>query len=116
MDHGIVANDQTAAQRFTTEEKKALDDSYEEMYRDFRRGAEAHRQTRKWVQSWIRPGMKMIDICERLEACSRRMISEKGLEAGLAFPTGCSLNYCAAHYTPNAGDETVLGKFSINIR
>ena len=28
--------------------------------------------------------------------------------AGLAFPTGCSLNFCAAHYTPNAGDETVL--------
>lgn len=36
------------------------------------------------------------------------MINEKGLEAGLAFPTGCSLNNCAAHYTPNAGDETVL--------
>ncbi len=28
--------------------------------------------------------------------------------AGLAFPTGCSLNFCAAHYTPNAGDDTVL--------
>ena len=28
--------------------------------------------------------------------------------AGLAFPTGCSLNHCAAHYTPNAGDKTVL--------
>ena len=27
---------------------------------------------------------------------------------GLAFPTGCSLNFCAAHYTPNGGDETVL--------
>jgi len=36
------------------------------------------------------------------------MIKENGLEAGLAFPTGCSLNNCAAHYTPNAGDETVL--------
>jgi methionyl aminopeptidase len=26
----------------------------------------------------------------------------------LAFPTGCSRNHCAAHYTPNAGDTTVL--------
>ena len=26
----------------------------------------------------------------------------------MAFPTGCSLNHCAAHYTPNAGDKTVL--------
>lgn len=28
----------------TSEEKKALDSSYEEIYRDFRRAAEAHRQ------------------------------------------------------------------------
>jgi methionyl aminopeptidase len=36
------------------------------------------------------------------------LIEEKGLEAGIGFPTGCSLNHCAAHYTPNAGDKTVL--------
>jgi methionyl aminopeptidase len=36
------------------------------------------------------------------------MIGEDGLNAGLAFPTGCSINNCAAHYTPNAGDTTVL--------
>lgn len=45
---------------------------------------------------------------ETLEGISRKTINEKGLEAGLAFPTGCSLNNCAAHYTPNAGDPTVL--------
>lgn len=32
------------------------------MYSDFRRAAESHRQTRKYVKSWIKPGMKMIDI------------------------------------------------------
>lgn len=37
------------------------------------------------------------------------MIQENGLVSGLAFPTGCSINHCAAHYTPNAGDTTVLG-------
>ena len=26
----------------------------------------------------------------------------------MGFPTGCSLNHCAAHYTPNPGDDTVL--------
>lgn len=45
---------------------------------------------------------------EKLEDCSRRLIKEDGLKAGLAFPTGCSINHCAAHYTPNAGDPTVL--------
>lgn len=84
------------------------DYAFEEALREARCAAEAHRQVRKYVQSWIAPGMKMIDICERLEAKSREMIKVNGLEAGLAFPTGCSLNHCAAHYTPNAGDKTVL--------
>ncbi|KAI0987482.1 hypothetical protein GJ496_007521, partial [Pomphorhynchus laevis] len=45
---------------------------------------------------------------ERLEECALRLINKDGLKAGLAFPTGCSLNHCAAHYTPNSGDKTVL--------
>ena len=31
-------------------------------------------------------------------------------QRGIGFPTGCSLNHCAAHYTPNPGDNTVLTK------
>ena len=30
----------------------------------------------------------MIQICEELENTARKLINEKGLEAGLAFPTG----------------------------
>jgi len=108
LEYPVDKDDQTAINRMTNEEKKALDSSYEEIYRDFRRAAEAHRQVRTWVKSWLRPGMTMIDICERLEGCSRKLINEDGLKSGLAFPTGCSLNHCAAHYTPNAGDPTVL--------
>lgn len=52
----------TAINRMTNEEKKALNSSYEEIYKDFRRAAESHRQTRKYVKSWIKPGMTMIDI------------------------------------------------------
>lgn len=102
-------DDRTAKDRFSSEEKRALDRSQLDMYNEVRRAAEAHRQTRQHIQSFAKPGMKMIDICEELESTSRKMINEKGLEAGLAFPTGCSINHCAAHYTPNAGDETVLG-------
>ncbi|XP_035498542.1 methionine aminopeptidase 2 isoform X4 [Scophthalmus maximus] len=98
----------SAAWRTTSEEKRALDRANEEMWSDFRQAAEAHRQVRSYVRSWIKPGMAMIDICEKLEDCSRRLIKENGLAAGLAFPTGCSINHCAAHYTPNAGDPTVL--------
>ncbi|CAB1345981.1 unnamed protein product [Coregonus sp. 'balchen'] len=98
----------TAAWRTTNEEKRVLDKANEEVWSDFRQAAEAHRQVRQHVRSFIKPGMTMIDICERLENCSRKLIKENGLSAGLAFPTGCSLNNCAAHYTPNAGDPTVL--------
>ncbi|GLH05135.1 Methionine aminopeptidase 2 [Gryllus bimaculatus] len=64
--------------------------------------------TRQHIQRWVKPGMTMIQICEELENTARRLIGEDGLKAGLAFPTGCSRNHCAAHYTPNAGDPTVL--------
>lgn len=98
----------TAKDRFTSEEKRALDRMHLDIYNELRLAAEAHRQTRQYMQKWIKPGMTMIEICEELENTARRLVGEKGLEAGLAFPTGCSRNHCAAHYTPNAGDPTVL--------
>uniref|UniRef100_A0A182TAP4 Peptidase_M24 domain-containing protein n=1 Tax=Anopheles maculatus TaxID=74869 RepID=A0A182TAP4_9DIPT len=98
----------TAKDRFTNEEKRALDRMHLDIYNELRQAAEAHRQTRQYIQKWVKPGMTMIEICEELENTARRLIGENGLEAGLAFPTGCSRNHCAAHYTPNAGDPTVL--------
>ncbi|KAL5013187.1 hypothetical protein ScPMuIL_007457 [Solemya velum] len=105
----VPQDDSTAKDRFTDEEKRALDRSNSYLYDEVRQAAEAHRQTRMYMREYIKPGKTMIDICETLEGIGRKMINEKGLEAGLAFPTGCSLNHCAAHYTPNAGDTTVLG-------
>lgn len=102
-------DDRTALDRFTSEEKRALDRMHNDIYMELRHAAEAHRQTRQYMQKYIKPGMTMIEICEELENTARKLIGEKDLEAGLAFPTGCSLNHCAAHYTPNAGDKTVLG-------
>lgn len=54
--------------------------------------------------------MKLMDICNEIENMNRRLIVANGLEAGIAFPTGCSINHCAAHYTPNPGDTRVLEK------
>uniref|UniRef100_A0A667ZBC4 Methionine aminopeptidase 2 n=1 Tax=Myripristis murdjan TaxID=586833 RepID=A0A667ZBC4_9TELE len=107
-EYPVVQDGRSAAWRTTNEEKRVLDKANEEVWNDFRQAAEAHRQVRQHVRSFIKPGMTMIEICERLEDCSRKLIKENGLSAGLAFPTGCSLNHCAAHYTPNAGDPTVL--------
>lgn len=53
--------------------------------------------------------MKVMDICNQIEACNRKLIEANFPESGIAFPTGASLNHCAAHWTPNLNDETVLG-------
>ncbi|XP_047020323.1 methionine aminopeptidase 2 [Helicoverpa zea] len=110
MEHGPAEgiDDRTAKERFSSEEKRALDRLHQDIYQEIRHAAEAHRQTRKHMRDWIKPGMTMIQICEELESTARRLIGEDGLKAGLAFPTGCSRNHCAAHYTPNTGDTTVL--------
>merc|ERR1711963_761813 len=109
MEHPIANDDSKAKQRFGSEEARALDRAQLDMYNEIRQAAEAHRQTRQHIQKWAKPCMTMIQICEELESTARRLINENGLKAGLAFPTGCSINHCAAHYTPNAGDPTVLG-------
>jgi len=49
-----------------------------------------------------------MDICNEMEMRNRLLIEANGLEAGIAFPTGASINHVAAHWTPNIGDETVL--------
>lgn len=109
MEYPSVSQDsRMASNRTTNAEKRALDMASVDVYKEIREAAEAHRQTRKYMMSIIKPDMTMIEICETLESTARKLIGEKGLEAGLAFPTGCSLNHCAAHYTPNAGDTTLL--------
>ncbi|KAI9016793.1 peptidase M24, structural domain-containing protein [Hyaloraphidium curvatum] len=94
--------------RTTSEEKRSMERLQSDDYNDLRHAAEVHRQVRRHVQKVIKPGMTMTSICETVENTVRKLIQEKGLEAGIAFPTGCSLNHVAAHWTPNAGDTTVL--------
>jgi methionyl aminopeptidase len=96
--------------RMTNAEKRELERLQVDLYNSVRRASEVHRTVRQYAQeSLIKPGVKLIDMCNEIEALNRRLVGESGLDAGIAFPTGCSLNHVAAHYTPNTGDETVLG-------
>ena len=94
--------------RETSAEKRELERLEWDMINDVRQSAEVHRQVRNYIRTIAKPGIPMIEMCEKLEDCVRKLIDENGLEAGIAFPTGCSLNYVAAHWTPNSGDKTVL--------
>ncbi|EFJ46638.1 hypothetical protein VOLCADRAFT_109159 [Volvox carteri f. nagariensis] len=94
--------------RETSAEKRELERLNWDMLNEVRRAAEVHRQVRKHMMTVIKPGIRLFDMCEQLEDMVRNLIEVNGLEQGIAFPTGCSLNYVAAHWTPNGGDKTVL--------
>ena len=79
-----------------------------------RKAAEVHRRVRRFARDeLLRPGMTLLDICEKLENATRVYLEADksptaGTRAGIGFPTGVSLNQIAAHYTPNPGDHVVL--------
>lgn len=94
--------------RETDAEKRARDRMQDDIYEKVRHASEVHRQVRSYAQSFIKPGIKLTDMCEMLEGKNRELVVEEGLGRGIGFPTGCSINHVAAHYTPNPGDDTVL--------
>lgn len=102
--------------RTTNEEKRHLDRMNSDFLTDYRHGAEVHRQVRQWAQKNIKPGQTLTEIAEGIEDSVRALTGHPGLEegdnlkGGMGFPTGLSLNHCAAHYTPNAGNKIVLQK------
>ncbi|KAL5971602.1 Methionine aminopeptidase 2 [Taenia solium] len=108
MEYTPLTDGRTAVNRMTSQELRLHDEARLEIYQDLRQSAEVHRTVRQYMRPLLKPGVRLFDFCEQLEATSRQLINENGLQAGLAFPTGVSLNNCAAHYSPNAGDNTVL--------
>ena len=102
------------AYRTTSEEKRHLDRMNNNFLNEYRHGAEVHRQVRQWAQKNIKPGQTLTEIAEGIEDSVRALTGHPGLEegdnikGGMGFPTGLSINHCAAHYTPNAGNKTVL--------
>ena len=51
-----------------------------------------------------------MEICNEIERVNKMLIEANKIECGIAFPTGCSINHVAAHYTPNPGDNRILEK------
>jgi methionyl aminopeptidase len=94
--------------RTTGEEARYLERLHSDLYESMREAAEVHRQVRAYAHSIIKPGLRLADMCESIENMVRRLVGEDGPRRGMGFPTGCSLNHVAAHYTPNPGDATVL--------
>jgi methionyl aminopeptidase len=111
MPHPCTRKD--AKLRMESDERKAIENDvrWQQRIRDCRLAAEVHRQVRQSAQHFIQPGLTMVEICEFIERTSSQLVAYqagKPEAAGWGFPTGCSLNEVAAHYTPNTGDPLRL--------
>lgn len=95
----------TTSEECRAKERAGLNNPESEFnYGSLRRAAEVHKQVRAYAKRQIQPGMKMTDIANLIEDASRALSDhdpENPIAAGIGFPTGLSLNHCAAHYTPN---------------
>lgn len=107
------------AYRTTNEEKRHLDRINNDFLTEYRQAAEIHRQVRQWAHKNIKPGQTLTEICEGIEDSVRALSGHAGLEegdnikGGVGFPTGVNLDHIAAHYSPNAGNKTVLTKENV---
>jgi methionyl aminopeptidase len=93
--------------RTTSEEKRHLDRQSQDYLTEYRHGAEIHRQVRQWAQKNVKPGQTLHEIAQGIEDSVRALTGHDGIAegdallGGMGFPTGLSINHCAAHYTPN---------------
>lgn len=102
----------TAEETRYNERQAAFDEAF---LKDYRQAACAHRQVRQWAQKEIiKPGNTLYDIAEGIEDGVRALVGHQGLEsgdglkAGIAFPTGLSLNNTAAHSTPSPSGKKIV--------
>ena len=70
-----------ARARISPEELRERERMNSFSYSEVRVAAECHRQVRKHMQSIIKPGILMTDMCEQLENLNRRLVQENGLKA-----------------------------------
>lgn len=76
---------------------------------DLRKAAEYHKAVRKYIQTFLKPEMKIYDISNLIENKIIELTQVNDLTAGIAFPTGVSLNNIIAHDTANPNDNRIFG-------
>ena len=79
----------------------------EEALEKFRRSGRILRETREEIKGFVREGMPIIEICEKVES----LIREKGGKP--AFPCNVSINEIAAHYTSPPNDKKTIPEKSL---
>ena len=72
-----------------------------------KKGGDIHKQVQSYTKSIVKQDMKLIDLATLIEDKIKELTnfdSHFPLSGGIAFPTGLSVNNCAAHWSPNPND------------
>lgn len=80
----------------------------EKKIHDMRKSAECHKLVRRDLQHYLKPGLKIYDICTFIENKICEHFNNNNLECGIGFPVSFSINNCAAHDTAKPGDNRVI--------
>ena len=67
------------AKRVTDAEKRSADRMQEGLWNKVRHASEVHRQVRRYAQSFIKPGLSLTEMCEKIEQKNRDLVEESGL-------------------------------------
>ena len=81
------------------------------------KGAEIHKQVRKFLNPYLKPGIKLVDIAKLIEYKTKELSDNNynnnytSINYGIGFPCCLSLNNVAAHCHPiNDYDTTIYNK------
>ncbi|KAF6170388.1 hypothetical protein GIB67_014318 [Kingdonia uniflora] len=97
-----------------TKEEKELDLSSPEVVTKYKSAAEIVNKALQLVLSECKPGVKIVDICEKGDSYIKEQTGnmyknvKRKIERGVAFPTCVSINNTICHFSPLASDESVL--------
>lgn len=74
-------------------------------------GSEIHKQVRKHLYNFIKPGIKLLDIAKIIESKTIELSkTHNNINQGIGFPASLSLNNCAAHFHPEYNNNISFNK------
>ena len=74
-------------------------------------GGLIHKFIRKKIQPLLKPGLRLLDLTDTIEKETIDICKKYTcLNKGIGFPTGVSLNECAAHYVSVENDKLILNE------
>lgn len=102
-----------------TKEEKELDLSSPDVVTKYKLAAEIANKALQTVIADCKPGVKVVDLCEKGDSLIRELTgnvyknAKKKIEKGVAFPTCASVNNVVCHFSPLASDETTVSENDI---